>query len=45
MAKQSKAKPPKKDAPTEHKCVECGYPIKYPGLCGECGCEDDCAIW
>ena len=24
----------------------CGYPVAYEGtLCGECACEDDCALW
>jgi hypothetical protein len=26
-------------------CVECGCSVGSPGLCGECSCEDDCAIW
>jgi len=31
----------------EHTCAAgCGYPVKYAGtICGECACEDDCAIW
>lgn len=28
---------------SEHRCVECNYPVAEPGLCGECACEDDCA--
>lgn len=27
------------------RCRVCGYEIGSPGLCGECACEDDGAIW
>lgn len=27
------------------RCVECGAPMATIGLCGECSCEDDSAIW
>lgn len=26
-------------------CEDCGCSIGSPGLCGECGCEDDGALW
>ncbi len=26
-------------------CIGCGYAVKHGGLCGECSCEDDGAIW
>jgi hypothetical protein len=28
-----------------YSCVECGCRMARPGLCGECSCEDDCALW
>lgn len=28
-----------------YSCVECGCRVAAPGLCGECSCEDDCALW
>lgn len=28
-----------------HSCGGCGCRIGSPGLCGECSCEDDCALW
>lgn len=31
---------------THHLCAGgCGHPVASPGLCGECACEDDGAIW
>lgn len=33
------------DARSPFRCVECGSPVASKGLCGECACEDDGAIW
>lgn len=26
-------------------CKECGSKVREEGLCGECACEDDGALW
>jgi hypothetical protein len=30
---------------TVYACEGCGCSVRAAGLCGECSCEDDCAIW